>query len=87
LAEVSFYIDRYDITEEIVRLKDHIEKMRQILEEDARESGKKMNFIILEMNREIQTMGSKFNKVAVSHSILTIKEEIERCRELIQNVE
>jgi len=87
MVEVAFYIDKYDINEEFVRLRDHLEKMLTILEEDAQETGKKMNFIVQEMQREIQTLSSKFNNVQVFPSILAIKEEIEKCRELIQNVE
>ncbi|MFA5498348.1 MAG: YicC/YloC family endoribonuclease [Candidatus Cloacimonadia bacterium] len=87
VAEVSFYMERYDITEEVVRVKDHLDKMETILHEDERESGKRMNFVVQEIHREVQTMGSKFNKVAVFNSILSMKEEVEKCRELIQNVE
>lgn len=87
MVEVAFYIDKYDINEEIVRLKDHIGKMNDVLREDLQETGKKMNFIVQEMQREIQTLSSKFNNVQVFPSILAIKEEIEKCRELIQNVE
>ncbi len=87
MAEVAFYMDRYDVNEEIVRLKDHIEKINDVLAKDEPETGKRMNFIIQEMQREIQTLSSKFNNVEVFSSILAIKEEIEKCRELIQNVE
>ncbi|MBW6516683.1 MAG: YicC family protein [Candidatus Cloacimonetes bacterium] len=87
MVEVSFYIDKYDINEEIVRLRDHLEKMTEILKIDGQETGKKMNFIIQEMQREIQTLSAKFNNVQVFPSILAIKEQIEKCREMIQNVE
>lgn len=87
MVEVAFYIDRYDINEELVRLRDHLEKMAVILAKDEKETGKKMNFIVQEMQREIQTLSSKFNNIQVFPSTLAIKEEVEKCRELIQNVE
>jgi uncharacterized protein (TIGR00255 family) len=87
MVEVAFYMDRYDVNEEIVRMKDHLEKMEEILTKDERESGKRMNFVVQEMQREIQTLSSKFNNIKVFPAILSIKEEIEKCRELIQNVE
>jgi len=87
MVELALYIDKYDVNEEIVRLRDHLDKMNQVLTEDGQETGKRMNFIVQEMHREIQTLSSKFNNITVFPSILAIKEEIEKCRELIQNVE
>jgi len=87
MAEISWYIDRCDITEEIIRIKDHLEKIGNILDNKTCEVGKKLNFIFQEMHREIQTIGSKFSNVNVFPSILLIKEEVEKCREIIQNVE
>jgi|SRR5690554_3408951 uncharacterized protein (TIGR00255 family) len=87
MVELALYIDKYDVNEEIVRLRDHLDKMNQVLRDDGKETGKRMNFIVQEMQREIQTLSSKFNNIIVFPSILAIKEEIEKCRELIQNVE
>ena len=87
MTEVAIYIDKSDITEEIVRLRDHINKLEDLLELDTYSKGKRFNFILQEMHREINTIGSKFAVVKTFDSILIIKEEIEKCREIIQNVE
>lgn len=85
LLETAIYVEKADITEEIVRLKNHIDKFNALLDEPT-ELGKKLNFILQEMHREINTIGSKFNSTNVFDEIILIKEEIEKCRELIQNV-
>lgn len=87
MAEISLYMDKNDVTEEVVRLKDHLRKITLFLNNDVEETGRKLNFIFQEMHREVQTIGAKFNSVQVFPSILQIKEEIEKCRELVQNVE
>lgn len=87
LVETSIKIDRSDITEEIIRLKSHIEKFESLLNVNNQALGKKFNFILQEMHREINTIGSKYNSNLVFDHILFIKEEIEKCREIIQNVE
>jgi uncharacterized protein (TIGR00255 family) len=87
LVETSLKIDRSDITEEIVRLKSHIEKFKNLLDKNDIPLGKKFNFILQEMHREINTIGSKYNTNLIFDKILFIKEEIEKCREIIQNVE
>jgi len=85
LLETAIYVEKTDITEEIVRLRDHIEKFMLLLKEE-KEIGKKLNFILQEMHREINTIGSKFNSTVVFEDVIIIKEEIEKCREIIQNV-
>ncbi len=87
LVETSIKIDKSDITEEIIRLKSHIEKFEKLLDVNNMPLGKKFNFILQEMHREINTIGSKYNSNIVFDDILFIKEEIEKCREIIQNVE
>lgn len=87
LLEAALYTEKADITEEIIRLRDHFEKFRQRLKSDQPEAGKSLNFILQEMHREINTIGSKFNSVESYDYILQIKEEIEKCREIVQNVE
>ncbi len=87
LVETSIKIDRSDITEEIIRLRSHIEKFESLLNVNNQALGKKFNFILQEMHREINTIGSKYNSNLVFDHILFIKEEIEKCREIIQNVE
>ncbi len=86
LLEVSFYIGKADVTEEIVRLKNHIDKFKEKMNINS-EAGKSLNFILQEMQREINTIGSKFTSIKVFNSIISIKEEIEKCREIVQNVE
>lgn len=87
MLEVSIYIDKSDITEELIRFKDHLEKFYNTLKDNKISVGKSLNFILQEMHREINTIGSKFNTKESYDQILTIKEEIEKCREIVQNVE
>jgi uncharacterized protein (TIGR00255 family) len=87
LVETAMYIEKADVNEEIVRLYNHIEKFRNKLYLNDVEIGKSLNFILQEMHREINTIGSKFNSSNVFSQVLTIKEEIEKCREMVQNVE
>ncbi len=87
LTETAFYIEKADVNEEIVRLNNHIEKFKETLYITGKEVGKVLNFILQEMLREINTIGSKFNSISVFSQVLTIKEEIEKCREIVQNVE
>jgi uncharacterized protein (TIGR00255 family) len=88
LLETVVYIDRADIHEEMSRLADHIKRFRAILaQENADEAGKTLNFIVQEMHREGNTMGSKYSTPDSFSDILVIKEEIEKIREMVQNVE
>lgn len=84
--EVAIISDRVDISEEVVRLKSHIELFHQNLESGS-PIGKKLNFILQEMHREANTMSSKNTMIEISHRVVTIKEEIERMREQVQNIE
>ena len=84
--EVSFMSDKWDVSEEIVRLEAHAEKFRQIME--AKDpSGKRMDFLIQEMNREANTMGSKVSDAQFRWIVVEAKTCIERMREQIQNIE
>ncbi len=87
LTETAIFIEKADINEEIIRLKDHVEKFRDKLFVENAELGKSLNFILQEMHREANTMSVKFNNSKVFPQLLTIKEEIEKCREMVQNVE
>ncbi|KQC07612.1 MAG: hypothetical protein APR54_05890 [Candidatus Cloacimonas sp. SDB] len=87
MLEVSLYVEKSDINEEIVRLEDHFNKFCILLKSKDIAVGKSLNFILQEMNREINTVGSKFNYLESYDHILSIKEEIEKCREIVQNVE
>ncbi|MFA7543179.1 MAG: YicC/YloC family endoribonuclease [Candidatus Cloacimonadaceae bacterium] len=86
MQELALYVDRYDIQEEITRLHSHIKYFWQCLEEDKEDMGKTLNFITQEMQREANTLGSKFSTANTFKDILIIKEEIEKCREIVQNV-
>ena len=84
--EVAFLADRVDISEEIARLRSHIEHFRQIIK-DERDVGKRLDFLTQELNREANTIASKTNNLTVKENALSIKSEIEKIREQIQNVE
>lgn len=84
--EVAYLSDRSDISEEITRLKSHIEQFRQIME-DEKDVGKRLDFLTQELNREANTITSKTNNMIVKENALAIKSEIEKIREQVQNVE
>ncbi|HEY6172061.1 MAG TPA: DUF1732 domain-containing protein, partial [Candidatus Kapabacteria bacterium] len=84
--EVALLAERLDITEEIVRFRSHIKFFYEAL--DAPEpAGRKLNFLLQEMNREVNTMGSKTSNPEVSHLAVSAKEELEKIREQVQNIE
>jgi uncharacterized protein (TIGR00255 family) len=84
--EVAYLSDRGDISEEITRLKSHIEQFRDIMKGE-KDVGKRLDFLTQELNREANTILSKSNNIAVRENGLSIKSEIEKIREQIQNVE
>lgn len=84
--EVAFLADRADISEEIARLKNHLEHFRAIVTDD-RDVGKRLDFLTQELNREANTIASKTNNMVVKENALAIKSEIEKIREQVQNVE
>jgi uncharacterized protein (TIGR00255 family) len=84
--EIAYLSDRADISEEITRLKTHIEHFRTIMNED-KEVGKRLDFLTQELNREANTITSKTQNMIVKDNALAIKSEIEKIREQIQNVE
>jgi uncharacterized protein (TIGR00255 family) len=84
--EVALLADRLDCTEECVRLAAHIDQFRHLIE-NPELAGRKLNFLLQEMNREANTIGSKANDVEIGHAVIVMKEEIERIREQVQNVE
>lgn len=86
IQEVALYADRVDYTEEFVRLRSHIKQFRNILTEN-KPVGRKLDFLIQEMNREINTTTSKSPDIEVSELAVRVKSEIEKLREQIQNVE
>jgi len=84
--EMALLADRLDCTEECVRLSAHIDQFRSLIEGHEL-AGRKLNFLLQEMNREANTIGSKSNDVEITRGVIVIKEEIERLREQVQNVE
>jgi len=84
--EVALLADRLDCTEECVRLAAHLDQFRHLIENNEF-AGRKLNFLLQEMNREANTIGSKANDVEIAHAVVVIKDEIERLREQVQNVE
>ena len=85
-SEVIIYADKVCVDEETVRLRSHIEHARKCLNEDGG-SGRKMDFIAQEMNREANTTLSKANNIEISNAAIDLKTEIEKIREQIQNIE
>ena len=84
--EIAFFADKSDINEEIVRLKSHSNQFLNSL--DSNEPvGRKLDFILQEMNREVNTIGSKSDDVIISNCVVNIKSELEKTREQVQNVE
>jgi uncharacterized protein (TIGR00255 family) len=86
VREVSLYAERCDISEEIVRLASHLEQFESIMQLPE-SSGRKLEFLIQEMFRETNTIGSKSYDVEIARLVIEIKTAIERLREMIQNVE
>ena len=84
--ELALIADRADITEECVRLKSHLKFFKESLKNE-KEPGKKLNFLCQEMNRETNTISSKSIATSIIHSSVLIKEEIEKIREQLQNIE
>jgi len=86
MQEVVIYADKCSVEEEITRLTSHIEQLRNLINSDEA-SGKKMDFIIQEMNRETNTIGSKANNLEITNRVVDIKTILEDVREQIQNIE
>lgn len=87
--EIVVAADRLDITEEIVRLRSHVDQFRTILDgaEAGRPVGRRLDFLLQELGREANTLGSKVNDADLSHAVVELKTELERIREQVQNVE
>ncbi len=86
LMEVALFADKSNITEELVRFHSHIRQFKSILEEDD-SVGRKLDFLIQEMNREVNTIGSKANDLQLTNIVINLKSELEKLREQIQNIE
>lgn len=86
LQEVAIYSDKVDFTEEVVRFRSHLNQLHAMLQSPG-EVGRKLDFLIQEMNRETNTIGSKAGDLAVTEAVLQLKNEIEKIREQVQNIE
>ena len=86
LTEAAIYADKVAVDEETVRLRSHVAQLRTMLESDE-PMGRKMDFLIQEVNRESNTIGSKCNDVAIAQVVIGLKAEVEKMREQVQNVE
>lgn len=86
LQEVAIYADKVAVAEETVRLRSHIEQLNTFISSDE-PVGRKMDFLVQEINRETNTIGSKANDVDIARKVVDIKAEVEKIREQIQNIE
>ncbi len=86
-TELVLFAERSDITEELTRLRSHLVQFRQTVADEEGAVGRKLDFILQEMSRETNTIGSKANDLDVTRTIITMKSELESLREQIQNVE
>ncbi|HEX6945135.1 MAG TPA: DUF1732 domain-containing protein, partial [Casimicrobiaceae bacterium] len=84
--EIAKFVGRSDITEEVVRFRGHLEHW-QALSDSPEPCGRKLDFLLQEMNREVNTVGSKAEGPAVSEVVVALKAELEKMREQVQNVE
>lgn len=84
--EMKKYADKCDISEEVVRLESHLDQFEEYLEEDGT-VGKNLEFLIQEIQREINTVGAKGNDAEISQLAVDVKSELEKCREQVKNVE
>lgn len=85
--EIVIFSDKSSIEEELTRLKSHITQFKQLLETGSSPIGKKFDFLIQEMNREVNTIGSKANCLEITNRVIELKTEIENVREQVQNIE
>jgi uncharacterized protein (TIGR00255 family) len=86
--EIAILAERWDINEELVRFRSHNDLFRELLAADSAEPvGKRLAFLAQEMHREANTIGSKANDAAIAHLVVAIKDELERLREQVENVE
>lgn len=87
LVEAAIFADKTNVTEELVRLESHIGQMETIIRKSNQPDGKKLDFIVQEMNREANTTGSKSGDISITNIVVEMKSEIEKIREQVQNIE
>ncbi|HAZ09923.1 MAG TPA: YicC family protein [Candidatus Omnitrophica bacterium] len=85
-TELALFAKQCDISEELTRIKSHLEGFRKAME-TGEEAGRKLDFILQELNREINTLGAKANDIKISRIVINIKSELEKMREQAQNIE
>ena len=86
IQEVAIYADKVAVAEETVRLRSHIDQLNDFIKSDE-PIGRKIDFLVQEINRETNTIGSKANDVDIARRVVDIKSEVEKIREQIQNIE
>jgi uncharacterized protein (TIGR00255 family) len=84
--EAAFLVDKSDITEEIVRAESHLRQFRSMIESEG-SAGRALDFLLQELNREVNTIGSKGGDAQLSHMVVSLKSELEKIREQVQNIE
>jgi len=87
VREAAILADKLDITEELVRLRSHVEQFRSYLESDATSVGRTLEFLTQEMHRELNTVGNKSSEAEITNRVVLAKSELEKIREQVQNVE
>ncbi len=85
--EAAIIADKANVTEEIVRLKSHLAQVKNVLDNKDSSKGKKIDFLVQEMNRETNTIGSKANDLEITNIMIEMKSEVEKIREQIQNIQ
>lgn len=85
--EIALIADRSDITEELVRLHSHITSFKEVIGDTGPSIGRRLDFILQEINRELNTIGSKSQITFLSHTVIEAKAEVEKIREQVQNIE
>lgn len=86
VTEVAIFADKADINEELTRLESHVNQFLTIIEDEG-SIGRKLDFLVQEMNREMNTIGSKANDVQISQKVVEMKSELEKIKEQVQNIE
>lgn len=86
--EIALLAERLDVNEELVRFRSHIDLFRELLSAGSAEAvGKRLSFLVQEMHREANTIGSKANSARIAHRVVAVKDELERLREQVENIE
>ena len=87
LTEAAIYADKIAVAEETVRLRSHIDQFKKMFDENGGAIGRKMDFLVQEINRETNTIGSKAQDIEIARCVVDVKAEIEKIREQVQNIE